>query len=249
MSLQALRQLAQKYRAAKAAHPGLRLEYAVMMCIAAAECEAMGAKEMTVIEFGVYRGDGLLALADMCRQITDCCGLRFRLFGFDSGTGLPAPTDYRDHPEIWHAGDFKDVDYDAVRRALPDFAELIVGDFTETVPRFFSSLSAGSPVGLVAIDSDLYSSATTALRLLEQPAECLLPAVLTYFDDVDDILTFNRRSGEALAINEFNVRNPWRLIERRRSSLHGYYVCHVLDHPVRRGRGGHGSLDIRISEF
>jgi hypothetical protein len=249
MPLQSFEEMAQRYRAAKLNHPGLRIEYAIMMCIAAAECEAVGADTMTVIEFGVYRGDGLLALADICRQITDHCGIKFRLYGFDSGTGLPAPTDYRDHPEIWRAGDFRDVDYDGLKSALPDFAELKIGVFTETIPQFFSSLTVNAPVGFVSIDSDLYSSATAALRLLERPPEYFLPAVLTYFDDVDDILTFNGRSGEALAITEFNTRNRARVIERRRSSLHGYYVCHILDHAVRRGQGLHSSFDIRISHF
>ena len=136
MSLQSLEDMARRYREAKPIHPGLRIEYAIMMCIAAAECEAMGAETMTVIEFGVYRGDGLLALADICRQIADCCSVKFRLCGFDSGVGLPPPADYRDHPEIWHAGDFKDVDYDGLRRQLPDFGELLVGDFNETVEQF-----------------------------------------------------------------------------------------------------------------
>jgi hypothetical protein len=36
---------------------------------------------------------------------------------------------------------------------------------------------------------------------------------------------------------------------RPRSALHGYYVCHILDHPARQGRGGHGSFGIRNSEF
>jgi hypothetical protein len=247
-----LKLLAQHCRAVKndPETRGIRLEYGVMMCVAAAQCVALGVKTTAVIEFGVYKGDGLLALADFCRHISDRVELSFKLFGFDSGAGLPRPRDYRDHPEIWNEGDFVDVDYDWLEKQLPPFGELMIGDFGRTVPDFRrTQLNAEAPIGFVSIDSDLYSSATAALRIFEEDAAFFLPAPLIYFDDVDDIITFNGRCGEALAIREFNERNPLRFIERKRSALHGYYVCHILDHPVRQGRGGHGSLDIRVSEF
>jgi hypothetical protein len=220
-----------------------------MMCIASAQALAMQAKTMTVIEFGVYKGDGLMALNSFCENIHDRTGLNFRVYGFDSGKGLPRPCDYRDHPEIWHEGDFVDVDYSALRKKLPSFSELVIGDLAETVPVFRRNLKDSEPVGFVAVDSDLYSSATSALRLFEDRASAFLPSTLLYFDDVDDILTFNSRCGEALAINEFNERNALRFIERKRLDMHGYFACHILDHPVRRGAGGHGSLDIRIGAY
>jgi hypothetical protein len=248
----ALKQLALKYRAAKATKEGagLRLEYAIMATIASAEALAMQARTMTILEFGVYKGDGLLALVDICRQITDHCGLKFRLYGFDSGTGLPRPRDHRDHPEIWREGDFIDVDYVALAKQLPPWASLEIGAFTKTVPAFCrEKLQLDQPLGFVSIDSDLYSSASVALQLFECDANLLLPTVPVYFDDVDDILTFNSRCGEALAIREFNERNPMRLIERKRLDMHGYFACHVLDHPARKGAGGHASLDIRVRDY
>jgi hypothetical protein len=249
--MEALKEFARHLRAVKQSPdgPGLRFEYGVMMCIAAVQALAMQARTMTVIEFGVYKGDGLLALADFCRHITDRTGLQFRLFGLDSGKGLPRPQDYRDHPKIWREGDFVDVDYDWLRRQLPPFGELLLGDIADTVPILCDRLRVEEPVGFVAIDCDLYSSATAALKLFEQDAAFFVPSTLVYFDDVDDILSFNSRSGEALAIREFNDRNPMRLIERKRLDMHGYFACHVLDHPARQGKGGHASLDIRIRDY
>lgn len=249
MAYDDLKSLAHQFRAAKETPEGrnLRLEYAVMMCISAAQAVAMQARTMTVIEFGVYRGDGLRALVDIGARIT---GLKFQFFGFDTGTGLPKPRDYRDHPEIWHAGNFDDVDYNWLRRVLPDHATLVIGYMAETVPAFsHDRLDAKAPVAFVAVDSDLYSSAVSALKLFEADPMFFVPAPMVYFDDVDDIATFNSRCGEALAIQEFNARNQLRFIERRRSELHGYYTCHVLDHPARSGAGGHTTMDIRIADF
>jgi hypothetical protein len=252
VAYESLKELAKLYRAAKLEPEsrGIRLEYGVMMCIAAAQTLALNAKTMTVIEFGVYKGDGLLALADFCRQIQERTGLEFRLFGFDSGAGLPRPSDYRDHPEIWREGDFVDVDYGWLARQLPSFGQLMIGGFTETVPEFCkNALRKDAPISFVSIDSDLYTSATHALKLFESDSEFFIPSPLVYFDDVDDIITFNGRCGEALAIAEFNERNSMRLIQRKRSDMHGYFACHILDHPVRQGRGGHGTFDIRVGDF
>src|ERR1035438_10194197 len=103
MAYEELKALAQRYRAVKSTPQGngLRLEYGVMMCIGAAQAMAMTAKTATVVEFGVYQGHGLGALISFSRQITDLTGLNFRIFGFDTGRGMPRLNGYRDHPEIW----------------------------------------------------------------------------------------------------------------------------------------------------
>lgn len=46
---------------------------------------------LTVIEFGVANGSGLLNLCEVGRRITDITGVKFDIVGFDTGLGLPPP--------------------------------------------------------------------------------------------------------------------------------------------------------------
>jgi hypothetical protein len=50
-------------------------------------------------EFGVANGAGLLNMCEIAARVTRETGVGFRIVGFDAGTGLPQPIDYRDHPE------------------------------------------------------------------------------------------------------------------------------------------------------
>lgn len=91
-----------------------------------------------IMEFGVYGGDTLRALAG---------GTTRMVYGFDSFEGLP---------EAWNnlpVGQFK--------TEIPKFTEpnieLVVGWYADTVPAF--AASHPDPVALVHIDCDLYQSA------------------------------------------------------------------------------------------
>ena len=252
MSYETLKQLARKYRTyhERPNGKGLRLEYGLMMLIASAQALSMKQTRMSVIEFGVYKGDGLGAICSFSDEIFQHTGLKFKVFGFDSAAGLPEVSDYRDHPEIWQTGDFIDVNYDEMKKGLPDFAQLVIGNFEETVPSFdVEAEFAGAPLGFVSVDCDLYKSARKALEIFLGRPELYLPSVLTYFDDIEDIITFNSFCGEELAIREFNASQSLRKIERKDWRLKGHYCCHILDHPVRTNRMPHGSFDIRIRAF
>ncbi len=182
---------------------------------------------------------------------------KFRIYGFDSDVGMPPITDYRDHPEIWYTGQFK-VDHSLTKSRLPANAELIVGDIAKTIVPFCKkNLSPECPVGFVVIDVDLYSSTMSCFKLLKGKADCYLPAVVMYFDDVNDMITLNSWCGEALAIKEFNRANKFRKIEekwtRQNSPNAGWhdqvYCCHVLDHPVRSGKLKCASLDLNVTIY
>jgi hypothetical protein len=233
-----------------------RRPYAFGLWLACLEADLLGLSKLSVFEFGVAHGHGLLNLCEICDLIHESTGFEFKLFGFDSDTGMPPLLDYRDHPEIWHEGEFL-YDHAITRAKLPAYAELITGPIRETLPRFLATgVLKEYPVGFVSVDVDLYSSTCDLLKLFEVPdPEALLPATITYFDDINDMITLNSWCGEALAIREFNDRNPLRKLEEKRirqnhapEGWHDHiYCCHVLDHPDRNGRHRGKPLSINVT--
>ncbi|RMF72466.1 MAG: hypothetical protein D6744_16795 [Planctomycetota bacterium] len=214
---------------------------------------------ITVVEFGVAGGNGLIALDMLPERLAAFFPTRIDVVGFDAGAGLPPPQDHRDHPNLWSAGDYR-MDADALRKRL-SHARLILGDVSETVPAFLASRPA--PVGFVAFDLDYYSSTAYALRLLAADASLLLPRVYCYFDDILGF-TFNDYGGERLAIREFNQQHADRKIspiyglrhqvdERFRDDawLDQMHLAHVFDHPLYGHPDGlvrHGRKPLNATE-
>ena len=159
--------------------------------------------------------------------------------GFDSAAGLPAPADYRDHPELWSKSNFSMGDPEVLRAKLPDFARLIIGDIGDTVSRFVDELD-GARIGFVSIDVDYYSSTKKAFHLFTCDPEIYLPVISMYFDDVFGALIYNPWCGEQLAISEFNEAQRFRKIAPntayRIPPMESCYALHVLDHPMRTGQ-------------
>jgi hypothetical protein len=214
--------------------------YALLQC--ADWALAHGLNKLTVLECGVASGIGLWNMIDVGRKVTRLTSVQFEFVGFDTGTGLPQPRDYRDHPERFQGGDYPMPE--GLRRSLPSNARLVLGDLADTVPPFVAELSAQAPIGFVAVDLDYYSSTRQALKLLEGPPECYLPVTLMFFDDIG-FPTANDFCGERLAINEFNDAHELRKIELDRflryrrvyknsNWLDRLYQLHVLDHPARQ---------------
>jgi hypothetical protein len=142
--------------------------------------------------------------------------VHIEVFGFDTATGLPPPRDYRDHPDVWSAGDYP-MDEKPLRRRLKANTTLIIGDAAETVPGFTADASR-PPLGFAAFDLDLYSSTREALRVLSSPERRILHRVFLYFDDIRRVENHSF-AGERLAISEFNAENecvkidPWHGLE------------------------------------
>ena len=164
----------------------IRPQYAYSILRAADQALEYGYSKLTIIEFGVASGAGLLNMCRIAEQTSRATGIQFRVVGFDTGAGMPAPVDYRDHPEQFQMGDFP-MEVEKLRRALPDNAELIIGDVANTIPGFLDTVSAEQPIGFVAVDVDYYSSAKSVLQIFSSPAEKYLPATLVYLDDIDHI--------------------------------------------------------------
>ena len=164
----------------------------------------LGLPRISVIEFGVAGGNGLLELERMASAASQVTGVDVDVYGFDRGEGLPAPTDHRDLPYTWQPGYFA-MDVPTLRARLGS-AILVLGDISETVPTFRERHDP-APVAFVAVDLDYYSSTVDALRLFDAPDEQLLPRVLCWFDDIvgPDHVLHNDEVGELLAIREFNA--------------------------------------------
>ena len=117
-----------------------RQQYAFSILHAAERAKEFGKKGVTIVEFGVASGAGLLNMCKIAENASKSTGVEFRVFGFDTGTGLPPPHNYRDYPEAYREGDFP-MDVDRLRAALPSFATLVIGDIEDTVPIFLDNLS------------------------------------------------------------------------------------------------------------
>lgn len=186
-----------------------RPNYAYCVYHGAQLAKRLGYGRISVIEFGVAGGSGLLNLEFHAEQISRLYGIKIDVYGFDTGEGLPSPADYRDLPFAWKKG-FYQMDYNELQKRLR-FAKLIIGDIRETISRFLSDYNP-APIAAVLWDFDYYSSTIAALRLFDADDEYLLPRIFNYFDDIvgSDVELHGDYIGERLAINEFNTLHDHR---------------------------------------
>lgn len=212
-------------------------QYAAAIWRAANVARSVGAERISVLEFGVANGDGLIA----CEQLSEAIGriwdVKIDIYGLDGTTGLPEIGDYRDCPQCWDAGLFP-MDREKLIGRLQK-AELITGDIARTWPEFLNADQA--PIGAMLVDVDYYSSTVPILAALETGLEHFLPIVNMYFDDIGGSIQFQ---GEALAIREFNQRNPMIKISPegesfgefnfggRRYGFSKLKACMFYDHPM-----------------
>jgi hypothetical protein len=219
-----------------------RNHYAYGLLNAADQALEAGLKSFTAVEFGVAAGEGLINMCSISARLEKATGVRVNIVGFDSGTRMPPPKDYRDHPEEFQAGDFP-MNQDKLRSHLPPNCQVIVGPVRETVRDLLkNSVTETSPLGFVAFDLDYYSSTKEAMALLEDtnPAKYLFLPVL-YFGDVV-LPNYNNWAGELLAINGFNAEHQlikieqYRFLRSRRMLKNArwidqIYLLHLFDHP------------------
>jgi len=118
-----------------------------------------------LVEFGVYKGDGLCMMAHLCRQYL---GDPQPLYGFDSFAGMPRS----DIPLSsglgvdWAEGTFADTSVEAVQQRLTAKriqATLVKGVFGSLLPLREYGIET---VRFVHIDADIYEGYRDALHLL-----------------------------------------------------------------------------------
>jgi hypothetical protein len=222
-----------------------RGHYAYCMILAAETALRMSLTRVTAVEFGVWHGAGLKNLCEIADFIQQTLGVEFRIFGFDTGAGLPEVADWRDHPELWAGGTLVMPDHKALAAELPDNCRLIIGDCRDTLQPFLREHgSAEAPIGFVSLDVDQYHSSVSALAIFGAEARHLAPVVPVWVDDSYLSVLQTTYAGEGLAIREFNAANALRKIEQKivrtddypRLWHHCIYFAHIYDHPVRQGR-------------
>jgi hypothetical protein len=221
----------------------IRQHHAYGLLQAADRALKLGFSSVSVIEFGVASGAGIMNIRQIASNIQKITGIRFDIYGFDNITGMPPHKDYRDHPDLYREGDYK-MNYEQLKKNLNATVKIIQGDIRNNIHAFLQNLSPQAPIGFVSLDVDYYSSAVDALTVFrDSDASKYLDIVYLYVDDIHKE-EHNSRCGELLAIREFNDKHPQRLIEKhafletQRIFKHArwlrhIYLLHVLDHAHR----------------
>lgn len=245
-------------RSVRKAKGRLRPNYTWALLHAGSVAKSLGISRIAAIEFGVAGGNGLLALENAAALVEEKIGTKVDVYGFDTGKGLPPPSDYRDLPNLYQESAYR-MDVEKLRSRLRS-AQLVLGMIEETLPVFLATLLA--PIGFMAIDVDYYSSTVAVLKVLEAATRLLLPRVHCYFDDIVG-MTFSEYTGERLAIAEFNAAHSTRKISPIFGLRHilsepysnqpwvdQMFLAHIFDHELYgqadginiRLNGGHSAL-------
>ncbi len=216
--------------------------YAYGVLQAAVLAHNLGIPAITVAELGVAGGNGLVELERLGARIGESTGVDIAPVGFDLGTGMPDPRDYRDMPYIWQRGFFT-MDETQLRSKLHR-AELVTGDIGVTGAAYLRTGPA--PIGFLSFDLDYYSSTAVAMNaLLDGPTSRYLPRVFCYFDDTvgPHAELHSPFTGELLAIDEFNASRSdrklapvhglrYKLLPFEGPWVAGFYVLHVFEHKL-----------------
>jgi hypothetical protein len=214
-----------------------RNHYAYICFNAAVLGKKLGYKKISVIEYGVAEGHGLLSLEAYSSEIEKIVDIEIDVYGFDTGSGLPKPTDYRDLQYHWKEGFFSKNEKELNKKIKK--AKLIIGDIEQTSKSFLNEYKP-APIGAVIHDFDFYSSTKKALNMMKENSEFFLPRVFSYFDDIigGEIELYNDFTGERLAINEFNsenrdikISNAYHLISRPKLNWYDQIrIIHFFKH-------------------
>jgi hypothetical protein len=217
-----------------------RPAYAYGLWRAADLARSLDLPGVTVAEFGVAGGAGLVALERIAQAMALHCGIEIDVVGFDTGQGNPAPVDFRDLPYVWAEGDYR-MDQRKLRDRLRG-ARLSLGDLATTVPEALQTLR--HPVGFIAFDLDYYSSTMQAFGIFDGASATRLPRVFCYFDDLvwPERACHSEFTGEYAAIRDFNEQSAGKKIAQianlRWTRAHArewneqMYVLHDFAHPL-----------------
>lgn len=216
-----------------------RPQYVYGILQGTALARVLGIKHISVIEFGVGGGAGLLAMERIAEHVEKMVEIAIDIYGFDTGIGFPKPKDYRDIPYKWSEG-FYPCDKNELSKRLRR-SHFKIGLLSETLPAFVQNRV--SPIAFVATDTCLYSSTKDALKLFDAHPDLLLPRLPCSFRSAVG-KDFSDFTGELLAISEFNAEHPMRKISPIRGldyfiqpRYRSFWILmlhslHIFDHPL-----------------
>jgi len=150
-----------------------------------AEAAKQKIKKILIIEFGVASGAGLFNLAHIANKLSKIYNIDYEVIGFDTGLGMPAPVDYKEHPEKYRTGDFPSLNLS--ENKLPKKTKIYYGEIKETVNLIKNYHERNFKIGFISIDVDYYSSTMSCLKSLTFDQSFYLPSTVLYFDDVYNI--------------------------------------------------------------
>lgn len=205
----------------------------------AALAKVLGLDRISVMEFGVASGAGLVSLERAAEHCQKAVGIGVEVFGFDTGTGYTALSDYRDLPYKLIEG-YYPCDKEALQKRLHR-AKMKYGLVKETVDAVIQE--GIPPIGFAGFDFSIYSATRDALRLFSATHSMLIPRAPCSFRSTvgKDRCEY---TGELLAISEFNSAHEMRKVCRIPGMsyfvpprLGGYwtqmmYTLHIFDHPL-----------------
>jgi len=184
----------------------LRPNYTYCTYHAAVLAKRLNHKSVSIIEFGVATGKGLLFLESIAKRISKEIKINIEIYGFDLETGLLPPKDYKDLP-YWFQPGFYKMKKKNLKKKLK-YSELIIGDVKKKVNDFLKN-KKHAPIGAIFNDLDYYSSTTNSFKIFNSSnLKKYLPRIFLYFDDTvgTELEMYNDFSGELLAIKEFNFK-------------------------------------------
>lgn len=218
----------------------------------------LGLSRVSVIEFGVAGGRGLLAMEKHAATVEKLTGITVDVYGFDTGEGLTPPKDHRDMPYRFATGNYK-MDVDKLKQRL-ERAQLVLGDVQETTATFLEKAQP-APIAFAAFDMDYYSSTMDAFTMFsaDKPDRFFLPRIYMYFDDIigNETSMYNDFVGELAAISDFNAQNSDIKIAENRvfrnysmnfNWYHQIYIMHRFKHELYSkyiSKGSPSSLSLR----
>ncbi|MFO7932722.1 MAG: hypothetical protein R6U78_01465 [Bacteroidales bacterium] len=200
-------------------------------------------EKISFLEFGVAGGNGLVELENIAIELEKIYDFEIEVYGFDTGTGLTKPQDYRDLPHLWSEGHYP-MDVDKLKGKIKK-ASLILGDIEDTINGFIESNPA--PIAFVSFDMDMYTPTVASFRVFDGDNRILLPRIHCYFDDIMGY-SYSEYNGERLAISEFNQQHRMKKISPI-YCLENYvqnnpfwakkiYLAHIFDHPLYNSNDG-----------
>jgi len=155
----------------------VRPHYAYCVYHAAELARRLNLNSISVLEFGVAGGNGLLFLDQLARRVESALGVKIQLYGFDTGAGLPEITSAADLPYWFQPSQYK-MDVGALL-STANSATLVLGNVRDTVSDFFAKYRP-APVGAILNDLDLYSSTSDSLKLFDHEATLSPESVLVF---------------------------------------------------------------------
>lgn len=158
------------------------------------------------LEFGVCFGSSMACMHD---ALTATGETAVRMFGFDSFEGLPPEADHQD-AKLWSSGQLASpIEFatQLMSRRGVDWSRtyLVRGWFSQTLNRSLIEKFRLGNIGIVMIDSDLYTSAREALTFV---GPLLASHSVILFDDWKSGGLDEKNLGEKRAFTEFLKKNP-----------------------------------------